>query len=90
MLMTKQESNILARVLLGVDIAEVLSSVRVAKVCVCVKFGLMPGSSLDLSIGWDFDDVKQCGAAMGLVDKQNRFLHVSAMQNVLRAAGHLS
>ena len=32
---------------------EVFSPARVAKVC--AKFGLVPGTSIDLTIGWHFD-----------------------------------
>ena len=38
---------------LGVDITEVYSPERVARVA--KKFGLVSGSSMDLTIGWDFE-----------------------------------
>ena len=49
----ESERQILSMVLLGVDITEVYSPERVAKVC--AKFQLRSGSSMDLTNGWDFD-----------------------------------
>ena len=37
----------------GADVTEIFSPKRIAKVC--AKYGLVPGDSLDLSNGWDFD-----------------------------------
>ena len=45
------DRKILAAAILGVDITEVYSSERVAKVA--QKFGLRAGSSFDLTNGWD-------------------------------------
>ena len=47
------DKRILASVILGVDLTEVFSPVRVNQVA--AKFGLNPGSSLDLTNGWNFD-----------------------------------
>ena len=46
------DARILSSVILGVDLTEVYSPVRVA--AVAAKFGLRPGSSLDLTNGWNF------------------------------------
>ena len=51
--MTEIDRNILAPAILGVDIAEVYSPERVAKVA--AKFGLRAGSSFDLTNVWDFN-----------------------------------
>ena len=47
------DRRILSSVILGVDITEVYSPERVAKVA--KKFGLVAGSSMDLTNGWDFN-----------------------------------
>ena len=43
--------KIVAACRLGVDIMEIYSPERINQIC--VKFGLLPGSSLDLTTGWD-------------------------------------
>ena len=48
-----EDRRILSSVILGVDITEVFSPDRVT--LVARKFGLVPGSSFDLTDGWDFD-----------------------------------
>ena len=45
-----EDRRILSSVILGVDITEVFSPARVAQVA--RKFGLTPGSSMDLTGGW--------------------------------------
>ena len=47
----KIDDHIVASTLLGVDLTEVYSPERVNKVA--KKYGLVPGSSLDLTNGWD-------------------------------------
>ena len=47
------DRKIIAAAILGVDVSEIYSPERVAKVC--KAFGLEPGSSMDLTNGWDFD-----------------------------------
>ena len=47
------DRKILAKILLGVDVTEIHSPERVAKVC--IKYGMKAGSSMDLLTGWDFD-----------------------------------
>ena len=51
--MTEIDRKILAAAILGVDITEVYSPERVAKVA--QRFGLKAGSSFDLTNGWDFN-----------------------------------
>ena len=51
--MTEIDRKILAAAILGVDITEVYSPKRVAKVA--AKFGLRAGSSFDWTNGWDFN-----------------------------------
>ena len=46
------DKKILSASILGVDITEVYSPERVAQVA--KKFGLVSGSSMDLTNGWDF------------------------------------
>ena len=51
--MIEIDRKILAAAILGVDITEVYSPERVAKVA--QRFGLRAGSSFDLTNGWDFN-----------------------------------
>ena len=47
------EKKILAKLLFGVDISELYSPVRINQLA--HKFGLLPGTSFDLTDGWDFN-----------------------------------
>ena len=47
------DKRILASCILGVDITEVFSPERIAKLA--ARFGLVPGASMDLTNGWDFN-----------------------------------
>ena len=47
------DKKILSASILGVDITEVYSPERVARVA--KKFGIVSGSSMDLTNGWDFE-----------------------------------
>ena len=51
--MNEIDRKFLAAPILGVDITEVYSPERVAKVA--ARFGLRAGSSFDLTNGWDFN-----------------------------------
>ena len=51
--MCEVDKHILVMALYNVDVTEIFSPERVA--LVCKIFGLVPGSSLDLKSGWDFD-----------------------------------
>ena len=48
-----EDLKIIAKLILGVDLAEVYSPQRVVRAG--ARFGLQGGSSMDLTIGWDFD-----------------------------------
>ena len=47
------EDRIIATLAKGNGVTNIFSPARVAKVC--AKFGLVPGTSMDLTTGWDFD-----------------------------------
>ena len=51
-MMDEDDKRILTAAISGVDITEIYSPVRVA--AVAAKFGLTPGTSFDLTNGWDF------------------------------------
>ena len=51
-LMAVDDRIIIASIIMGVDITEVFSPERV--VTVARRMGLTPGSSMDLTTGWDF------------------------------------
>ena len=50
--MTEDERKIIASAIVGVDITDVYSPVRVGELA--AKYGMRPGSSFDLTNGWDF------------------------------------
>ena len=47
------DKKILLAVIMGIDITEIYSPERVARLA--KKFGLVSGSSMDLTNGWEFD-----------------------------------
>ena len=49
---SKLDRKILSAILRGVDVTEVYSPERVTKAC--MKAGMRPGSSMDITNGWDF------------------------------------
>eukprot|EP00974_Lingulodinium_polyedra_P077019 7456591-Lingulodinium_polyedra.AAC.1 len=51
--LAKEDLKIMSKYILGVDITEVYSPERVNMIA--KKFGLAPGTSFDLSTGWDFN-----------------------------------
>ena len=53
--LNSEDLNVLDKIVKGVDIMEVYSPERVAKLV--VKFGLVAGASLDLTNGYDLDFV---------------------------------
>ena len=63
-----EDSYILAKVLMGVDLTEVFSPVRVARVC--IQYGLRSGSAFDLSNGWDFGKQAGWDKAMRTIDEE--------------------
>ena len=52
--LSQEENNIMYRMLMGVDVTELFSPIRVN--AVCCKFGLTAGLSMDLLTGFDFND----------------------------------
>ena len=65
-----EDARIVAAIARGVDITEVFSPNRLAKAC--IRFGLIPGGSMDLSTGWNFDLVADRRRAVGRVKSRNR------------------
>ena len=65
------DRKILSMAILGVDVTEIYSPARVTQVC--SKFGLQPGSAMDLMTGYDFDLLDDRNRAMRklLVEKPN-------------------
>ena len=53
--LSDEDKKIIAMVIRGVDVTEVFSPPRVATAC--AKLGMTPGSSMDLTTGWDFTKV---------------------------------
>ena len=74
--MSSIEAKILAHAMLGVDITEVYSPERVTKLC--AKFGLVQGSALDLTNGWDFDLEDHRKQAWKLVTSEQPFLIIGS------------
>ena len=70
------DRKILASVLLSVDITEVYSPTRVNQVA--AKFGLTPGSSLDLTNGYDFEKAEDCRKAWRLISKTRPFMVIGS------------
>ena len=64
---SEEDRKILASMLLGVDITEVYSPERIARVA--MGFGLVAGSSMDLTNGWDFTRSDHRRAARIQVEK---------------------
>ena len=84
--------KILSAIIRGVDIVEVFSPRRVAKVC--SKYSLQPGESFDLITGWDLSDPSQQRRARALIRSQAPGLVIcsppctkfSTLQNLNKAA----
>ena len=74
--MTEEDKKIVASVILGVDITEVYSPERIAKVA--RDFGLKPGSSMDLTTGWDFTRSDHRRAAWKKVEEEDPYLLVGS------------
>ena len=74
--LTKQDKKILASVILGVDVTEVFSPERINRLA--AKFGLTPGSSLDLTNGWDFEIPEHRQKAWALVKKTSPFVIIGS------------
>ena len=70
--MDEVDRKILAASILGVDITEVYSPERIAKVA--RKFGLQAGSSFDLRNGWDFNVEEHRGKAWVKIKEESPYL----------------
>ena len=66
----------MSSVILGVDITEVYSPERVAKVA--KKFGLVAGSSMDLTNGWDFNIEDHKRKALAAIRNEQPFLLIGS------------
>ena len=66
------DGKILAACILNVDITEVYSPTRVN--AVAAKFGLVPGNSLDLTNGWNFDLQEHRNKAWAMIAKTKPYL----------------
>ena len=70
------DQRILAMAIRGVDITEVYSPERVAKTC--SRFGLSPGSSMDLTNGYDFDTEADRSRAERIIDEEKPMLVIGS------------
>ena len=62
------DKEIIAKMILGVDITEVYSRPRVAEAC--SRMGLVGGSSFDLRTGWDFTIAANRAAAIEVIKRE--------------------
>ena len=74
--MSEEDRKIPASMLLGVDITEVYSPERIARVA--MEFGLVAGSSMDLTNEWDFTRSDHRRAAWRQVEKEDPYLLVGS------------
>ena len=74
--MSEEDKKIIASVILGVDITEVYSPKRIARVA--EQFGLTAGSSMDLTNGWDFFRSDHRRAAWKQIEKEDPYLLVGS------------
>ena len=65
------DRHILRSVILGVDLTEIYSPVRVA--AVASKFGLRAGTSFDLTNGWNFSDPRHRAAAWKRIKQEDPY-----------------
>ena len=70
------DRHIIASTILGVDITEVYSPERVNEVA--RKCGLTPGSSLDLTNGWDFTKPEHRRAAWKKIKDEDPYLVIGS------------
>lgn len=75
-LLDEVDKNILASIILGVDICEVFSPERVN--AMVRKFGLTPGSSLDLTNGYDFRNADDRARAWAIIKKTSPYLVIGS------------
>ena len=74
--MTEIDRKILAAAILGVDISDVYSPERVAKVA--AKIGLRAGSSFDLTSGWDFNIAEHMRKAWSKAKDESPYLLIGS------------
>lgn len=65
----QQDKKLVSQILAGVDVTEIYSPERVVRVC--AKYFLKPGSSLDLTNGWDFTKAAHRKLAIERIEKEN-------------------
>ena len=82
------DRKIMSAVLRGMDVTEVYSPERVTRAC--LKMGLWPGSSMDLTNGWDFSKSEDRLRAWRQIKSENPYLLIGSppctMFSVLQAA----
>ena len=74
--LTEVDRRILASAILNVDITEVFSPERINQVA--SKFGLVPGSSLDLRTGWNFELESHRRKAWGLLHRTQPYVVIGS------------
>ena len=74
--MNEDDRRILASAILGVDVTEIYSPERIAKVA--AEFGLVQGSSMDLTNGWDFSRGDHRRAAMRQIEKEDPYVLIGS------------
>ena len=60
--MGETDRKILGYAIMGVDVSEIYSPARITKVC--ARFGLTPGSAMNLQNGYDFDTLEDRNRAV--------------------------
>ena len=71
-----ENRKILSAIIRGVDITEIYSPERVVKAC--LKQNLVPGSSMDLTSGWDFSKKEHREAAVRQISKEKPTLLIGS------------
>ena len=74
--MSTEDKKVVAGVLLGVDMTEIYSPIRVAKVC--IRMGLTPGSSTDLTSGFDFTKISDRERAWKRITTEKPFIVIGS------------
>ena len=74
--MNATDRRILSAAILGVDLTEVFSPERIAKVA--RQFGLTAGTSMDLTTGWDFTKDEHRRLAWGRVKEESPYVLVGS------------
>ena len=74
--LSNEERNILAAIIRGVDVTEVFSPERVNKLA--SRFGLVPGASMDLTTGYDFNLEADRRKAWKEIKKSNPYVIIGS------------